>query len=362
MKTVRAVSGVSVIRRTKENREVKTKVNVKGPFPDEVRVLPVNEKPLVRLGRGSYIVDGTVEHDNAVVASILVGHYSSIAGDIKFCLGQDHPMSSLSTYRAEVIGFSEDEWAKWIEADMSREWCEPKSQIIIGHDAWIGRGCTIMGGIHIGNGACVAAGAVVTKDVPPYALVGGIPAKVIRYRFPEETIERLQRIKWWYWPKEKIRPTITSIKTRVQVEQFAKEHDVSALPQRNEQLDSYRQQGYRIFYFKPGSEGERLLPHVLEEFYESFAEGDKNCLIVEITKQEQEYRAMLDAASKGLGRGKIILPAFTAPGGIPINLLQAADFLITNRDFSSVIYGDYVSDFGARFLYAFEEQPFAPVS
>lgn len=79
-----------------------------------------------------------------------------------------------------------------------------KGQILIGNDVWIGNSVTILGGVRIGNGAVVAAGSVVVKDVPPYAVVGGNPAEIIKYRFPKDTIGKLQRIAWWNWSSEKI--------------------------------------------------------------------------------------------------------------------------------------------------------------
>ncbi|MEW5726856.1 MAG: DapH/DapD/GlmU-related protein, partial [Pseudomonadota bacterium] len=75
----------------------------------------------------------------------------------------------------------------------------------IGNDVWIGAAAMILDGVTIGDGAVVAAGAVVTREVPPYAIVGGNPAKVIRYRFPPEIVEELQRIAWWDWPDRRIK-------------------------------------------------------------------------------------------------------------------------------------------------------------
>ena len=74
----------------------------------------------------------------------------------------------------------------------------------MGNDVWIGHGVTIKQGVTIGNGAVIGSNTLITKDVPPYAVVGGIPAKVIKYRFPEEEISRLQEIRWWDLPDEKI--------------------------------------------------------------------------------------------------------------------------------------------------------------
>lgn len=83
--------------------------------------------------------------------------------------------------------------------------------IIIGNDVWIGYEAVILSGVTIGDGAVIGCRAVVTKDVPPYTIVGGVPAKPIRKRFDEETIKELQKIKWWDWPEEKIAGKIPAI-------------------------------------------------------------------------------------------------------------------------------------------------------
>jgi hypothetical protein len=80
-----------------------------------------------------------------------------------------------------------------------------KGEIAIGSDVWIGTRAMILSGVTIGHGAVVAAGAVVTRDVPPYAIVAGVPARVLRYRFDADTIERLLAIAWWEWPDERVR-------------------------------------------------------------------------------------------------------------------------------------------------------------
>lgn len=86
---------------------------------------------------------------------------------------------------------------------MAAAW-DNRGDIIIGNDVWIGFEAVIMAGVHIGDGAIIGSRAVVTKDVPPYTIVGGVPAREIRKRFDPATVERLQALKWWNWPEERI--------------------------------------------------------------------------------------------------------------------------------------------------------------
>ncbi len=336
-----------------------TDITTPFPYPDHERILPVLDKALLVMGRGSYVNRSVIQHDEAANSSILIGNFTSIANGNTFLVGVDHPISSLSTYPMDTLGLSEEEWYEWIRIQREREWAAPKCQIMIGHDVWIGRGCTIMGGVRIGNGACVAAGSLVTKDVPPYALVGGVPAKVIRYRFPEEIIRQLQQIKWWYWTKEKIKDIVAKVKTPEEVIRFAREQEKISVPPPDSQLADYKQQGYRIFYFCPGKDSERLLSHVLDEYHRSFTQADKTCLLVDVTNDNEGYQAVInEAAERYEHKSPVISVILPSPGSVILEILQAADYLITNRGFYSVVLNDYAFDFGADLLYGLEEHPF----
>ena len=119
---------------------------------------------------------------------------------IKFLFNcANHTLKSLSTYTFPL--FYED-W-NLEKSNVSDAW-DNKGDIIIGNDVWIGYEAIIMAGVHIGDGAIIATRAVVTKDIPPYTIVGGIPANPIRKRFSDEIIQKLEILKWWDWPIEKI--------------------------------------------------------------------------------------------------------------------------------------------------------------
>lgn len=146
------------------------------------------------IGYASYI------GNHSFIKNTKIGRYTCIATDVMTVAGS-HPTSKFvsihpafySTRKQSGFTYvSEDKFSDFNYIDENQ-----KFTVMIGNDVWIGSGVKIMEGITIGDGAVVAAGAIVTKDVPPYAIVGGVPAKVIKYRFDEETIKKLLEMKWW---------------------------------------------------------------------------------------------------------------------------------------------------------------------
>ena len=107
--------------------------------------------------------------------------------------------------------YKRQEWGLDVK-DITKAW-DNKGDIVVGNDVWIGYEAVILAGVTIGDGAIIGARAVVTKDVPPYTIVGGVPAKQIRKRFNEETIDTLLKLKWWDWSKERIAKNITAIQS-----------------------------------------------------------------------------------------------------------------------------------------------------
>jgi len=132
-------------------------------------------------------------------ATLKIGKYCSISRDVVILLESEHRTDWISTYPFSI--FLEE--GRSINGHPST-----KGDITIGNDVWIGFNVIILSGVTIGDGAVIGAGSVVVKDVPPYAIVSGNPARIVRYRFNEETIQKLLQIRWWDWPDEKVKENI----------------------------------------------------------------------------------------------------------------------------------------------------------
>ena len=138
-----------------------------------------------------------------------IGKFCSIACGAKFLFTSgNHSLSSLSTYTFPVFY---EEWG--LDGKNIRSAWDNKGDIVIGNDVWIGYEAVILSGVTIGDGAVIGTRAVVTKDVPPYTIVGGVPAKLIRRRFDDRTVEALEALRWWDWDEDKIRRSIYAIQS-----------------------------------------------------------------------------------------------------------------------------------------------------
>lgn len=140
-----------------------------------------------------------------------IGNFCSIADDIEVYLGGNHYTHLVSSYPFGLVKNNIFTNAKLIESNPNLNGSQCKGDVIIGSDVWIGSHVTIMSGVKIGDGAVIAANSHIVKDVPSYAIVGGNPAKVIKYRFSETQIEKLLIIQWWKWSDEKINENLVYI-------------------------------------------------------------------------------------------------------------------------------------------------------
>ena len=199
-----------------------------GPNPDIKHPLPLHPrvgflKPLVdaeniEIGDFTYYDDPTgpenfaekcvLYHYPFIGDQLVIGRFCAIAEGAKFIMnGANHAMSGFSTYPFNIFGNG------WEEGFDPATWSkELRGDTVIGNDVWIGMEALIMPGVAIGHGAIVAARAVVSRDVPPYAIVAGNPAKVVKTRFDPETVERLLAVAWWDWPVDKLTRNLAAIR------------------------------------------------------------------------------------------------------------------------------------------------------
>lgn len=180
-------------------------------FKETVHLNMVIDHPRMEIGDFSYYThSGKLEDTAAILAPFLgpgvreklvIGKFAQIArGSYFITSSANHPMTGFTTYpfrifKPETFGYKD----------------LPVKDTIVDHDVWIGQNAAIMPGVHIGSGAIIAAASVVTRNVPPYAVVGSNPACIIRMRFTQDVIEELLRLAWWDWPLDKIEANLEAL-------------------------------------------------------------------------------------------------------------------------------------------------------
>lgn len=224
-----------------------------------------------------------------------------------------------------------------------------------------------MDGVRIGNGAVVGAHSTVTKDVPPYAIVAGSPARIIRYRFSEEIIHKLNRIKWWYWDMNKIK----------QNEKYFCSTDISAFannfysPERDsiihtdfsDMLAQRRQEGFKVVYYEPDFSdnnrvyfGKNVNERVIEQLFDAYHTKNNILLVMRMGKDDYfKYKDDVVALHKACCDKNGLNPPMyiMASDSIKLSVLQQTDYVIINHLESCMMVVDYASDYGAQILSGF---------
>ena len=232
-----------------------------------------NMFPLLVVGKGTYISGATLQTSVDMIPeygchNFQLGNYCALAEDIRFMFNMNH------NYRNVFQGeFEELQGAVPETTDTS---VKSKGEIVVGNDVWIGHGATIMMGVTIHNGAVIGTNALVTKDVPPYAIVGGVPAKIIGYRFDEETIEKLQRIRWWEWPSEVISERKNDF---FNTEKFAEKYDkVDALQEEKAAINRMTQ-GEAFLFYLDMNDFFPVYKKVIKQFADKYHDTDAELLL-----------------------------------------------------------------------------------
>jgi phosphonate metabolism protein (transferase hexapeptide repeat family) len=168
----------------------------------------------VEFGDYSYVMQ-----DGAIWCAT-IGKFVNIAASVRIN-ATNHP-----TWRATLHHFTYCAADYWPDADIETDFFawRRSNRVVIGHDVWIGHGATILPGVSVGNGAVIGAGAVVSKDVAPYTIVGGVPAKLIRERFPKDIGERMDKLAWWDWQHDRLRLALQDFRN-LSAEDFLSRHE-----------------------------------------------------------------------------------------------------------------------------------------
>lgn len=159
-------------------------------------VKPTIKNPNIVVGDFTYFADTDFEkhvthHYDFIGDKLIIGKFCQIGAGVEFVMnGANHQMNAVSTYPFYIFG-------SWDQSVPSKEDLPFKGDTVVGNDVWIGQNSTILPGVHIGDGAIIGLNSVVTRDVPPYTIVAGNPAKTVRKRFDDELIDLLLKLKWW---------------------------------------------------------------------------------------------------------------------------------------------------------------------
>ncbi len=187
---------------------------MRGPFDRLLR------DGIVTVGRHCYGIP-SVQVFPGNHSRLVIGNYVSIAEEVSILLGGDHPTQWVSTHPLRIRFGLEGAYEDGTPSS--------KGDVRIGSDVWMAHRVTILSGISIGDGAIIAAGSVVTKDVPPYAIVGGVPGTVIRYRFDAPTVSALLAIGWWNWPDAQVMAAVPLLSSP-QASEFIHSFEMPASP------------------------------------------------------------------------------------------------------------------------------------
>lgn len=307
------------------------------------------------IGANSYIVKGEIFSGTHNVSdygcqNIQIGKYASIGANVNFIVDMSHDYNSL--YQGIISEFAGSPWRRGNGQILER--IRRKGQILIGNDVWIGNGVTILGGVRIGDGAVVAADAVVVKDVPPYAIVGGNPAKVIKYRFSEDIIEKLRRIAWWNWSSFEI----ASRKEDMQgeVEAFANKYDVPLelyLPKSGEFIPRITNDDIpRYLYIMDFTDDFPVQTGVIHAFLEKFGQGRAELILCYYADKEEDTKKMQNIIEtlQKYEELPVLISVCGLSSGDEEKAISEVDAFITNRAMNTMTLVEFADRYGVAVI------------
>lgn len=290
------------------------------------------------IGKSSYIMgveisSGIMAETAASCHNIHIGRYTSVGKRINMLVDLNHDYLSLWQGIIPEFGESGDRGKNGQILQRIRR----KGQILIGNDVWIGDGVTILGGVRIGDGAVIAAESVITKDVPPYAVVGGNPAKIIKYRFPQEIIEKLLRIAWWNWDSRLFLERKEDMYG--EVADFAEKYDKPMTKYSRKQGEFLERIGSPAVpayaYFMDTDDDYPVWGYVIDNFIQKFNKGDAELLLCYNANKEKDVETMQNLLEV-LGQYEDVNVLINVCGleseEDEEKILCEADYYITNRD------------------------------
>ena len=320
---------------------------------------------VMTLGARSYIstLDLRYESEGGIKRShLMIGRYSSLGAFIYVLLATGHTTRSVSTYPfGSFAEFHPDnKLPKNSHRTFSRKKLNEYKQLIIGNDVWIGDHVTIVGNVRIGNGAIIGAGAVVREDVPPYAIMVGNPAKILRYRFPKDICDKLNTIKWWYNDVETVKAQIEEMDDPASY--VAKYYKPQVIPETEDKkaLDELKRAGYKIFGISLDSaeySGEIYLK-LLAEYVRDKKDTDKVVLIKLLAGELPPVIRAKEEQILSVPHAPAVVEFTISPEDVPLDLLSTVDLYFTTVQELSMIHLDFAADFGARIRYAYDDDVF----
>jgi virginiamycin A acetyltransferase len=305
----------------------------------------VSHFPALTIGIDSYMWNSVIQSEAFskpdICHNLQIGNYCSIGYSVDFMLDRNHDYLSITTSAASFLD----------PIQYNKSWkTKRKGQILIENDVWVGNDVTIMPGVTIHNGAVIAAESVVTKDVPPYAVVGGNPANVIKYRFSQEQIDKLEVIRWWEWSQEKLlenREWFTK-----EISEFTENFYDEAVDMKNNVIDLKFERKSKTFLVIPDFEDEYpVWKRVVSEYCKSHKDNSDGRLLIYIPESDH-IKTQITSLQEVVSNypENIDIYVYIDILSDERSIFKKADAFITTRNVKTVYWVGCAEQYGLRII------------